>query len=119
MGITCLLRVHRDLKWRVKLLFSSLLIILHTPFAANVSQRTLTSPPVTRTRWASRKKSARFVPIRERQKIAKCTDASFSGTWAMSQAVTRGLGDTKSNEKTFMRKEETKHKIISTVQVER
>ena len=41
----------------------------------------------------------------ERQKIAKCTEPSFSGTWAMSQAVTSGLGDTKSNENTFGREE--------------
>mmetsp|Transcript_15011 Transcript_15011/g.37804 ORF Transcript_15011/g.37804 Transcript_15011/m.37804 type:complete len:219 (+) Transcript_15011:963-1619(+) len=64
----------------------------------------LTMPSSFNTRCASRMKSARLVPIKAKQKTQTSTDLFSSGTSAMSQAVTRSLGATRSKEctsKTF------------------
>lgn len=57
--------------------------------------------PILRTRLASRMKSARLVPIRERQKTAMSTDPSGSGVCAMSQAVMCLFTAKRSNECTL------------------
>ncbi len=61
------------------------------------------TPCGRRTRQASLTKSIMLVPMSDRQKTAACTEALGSGTWAMSQAVTRALGATRSKECTLVR----------------
>ena len=54
--------------------------------------------PILSVLCASRMYSCRFVPIRDRQKMAMSAESLSTGKCAISHAVTRSFCDTKSNE---------------------